>query len=253
MIIKNYIPCTQLQPYIRTYKIIESRDGMLSRVLPNTSLAVAFRIKGQTNYAGGHLPASVVTGLRKSVRLINYESDTATLVVMFKETGAASFFKTPANELFGESISLDHFIHPQEIALIEEQLEEAGTYRQKVAVIESFLLSCLRDHKTDGLVTAAVDIIYQSKGLMRIKELADQLFISNDAFEKRFRKVVGTSPKQFSYLVKMWSLIRQKDPDPNLADIAYNAGYFDQSHFNKDFKLFTGQTPGEFFKSVRFR
>ncbi len=90
------------------------------------------------------------------------------------------------------------------------------------------------------------------KGIVKIKELANSLYISNDVFEKRFRKIVGTTPKQFSSIVRLKSAISQKQQNQSFSDIAFNAGYFDHPHFNKDFKLFTGQTPTDFFKSPSF-
>jgi AraC-like DNA-binding protein len=37
-----------------------------------------------------------------------------------------------------------------------------------------------------------------------------------------------------------------------LTDAAYQAGYFDQSHFIKDFRLFTGRTPKDFFSDFQY-
>ncbi|MEO6549746.1 MAG: helix-turn-helix transcriptional regulator [Ferruginibacter sp.] len=256
MRIEDYIPTEQLRPFIKTYKIIESQDEIVNRVLPNTSLAIAFRVKGQTNYILGfnheHLPTSTISGLRKTVRLINYCNDTITIVVLFKETGASAFFRQPLYELFEESVSLDNYIPKQKVLLVEEKLAEALNNNQRIDIIEQFLISQLCNFKTDHLIANAVDKIYSMKGIVKIKELANTLYISNDSFEKRFRKIAGTTPKQFSSIVRMKSVISQKQQNQNIADIAFNAGYFDQPNFNKDFKLFTGQTPTDFFKSSSF-
>jgi AraC-like DNA-binding protein len=256
MKIVDFIPTEQLKPFVRTYRIIESQDELINRVLPNTSLVIAFRCKGNVNYIRenryDNLPISTISGIRKSVRLINYSEQTATIVILFKEAGAKAFFKEPLHELFEESVSLDNFIPHEKIAIIEELLAEAKTNNQKIAIIEQFLLSRLHDYKPDKLISAAVAIIQSKKGVIKIKELADTLYISQDAFEKRFRKTIGSSPKQFCYVVRIKSIINQKQDNQNLIDRAFDAGYFDQPHFNKDFKLFTGQTPSEFFKFPSF-
>ena len=256
MKIVDLIPTEQLKPFIKTYRIIESQDEMVNRVLPNTSLAIAFRCKGNVTYIRENhhdkLPISTISGIRKSVRLINYSKDTTTIVVQFKEAGVKAFFKEPLHELFEESVSLDNFVPQQKIAIIEELLAEAKTNNQKIAIIEQFLLSGLHDYKPDKLISAAIAIIQYKKGIIKIKELTDTLCISQDAFEKRFRKTVGSSPKQFCYVVRLQSIINQKQSHQNLIDLAFDAGYFDQSHFNKDFRLFTGQTPSEFFKFPSF-
>ena len=98
-------------------------------------------------------------------------------------------------------------------------------------------------------IAAAVEKIYQQRGLTRIKDLVQSLYISQDAFEKRFRKTTGTSPKQFSSIVRMKSIIHQQRHNETLTGLAFDGGYFDQPHFNKEFKIFTGQTPGDFFKT----
>ena len=253
---EEFIPTELLRPFIKTYRIIESQDEMVNRVLPNTSLALAFRYKGQVSYltdkSQDNLPTSTISGLRKSVRLIHYMNDTATIIILFKETGAKSFFKEPLYELFEASASLDNFITQQKIAIIEEQLAEAKNNIQRIAIIEQFLLSQLFNYTPDKLISIAVEKIHSTKGIIKIKELADTLYISNDAFEKRFRKIVGTSPKNFSSIVRMNSLIKLRENSKTISDIAFEAGYYDQPHFNKDFKLFTGQTPTDFFKSPSF-
>jgi AraC-like DNA-binding protein len=256
MKILDFIPTEQLRPFIKTYRIIESQDELINRVLPNTSLAIAFRCNGDVNYIKENskekLPISTISGIRKSARLINYSKNTTTLVVQFKETGASAFFREPLHELFEESVSLDNFIPRQKIVIIEGFLAEAKSNNQKIAIVEQFLLSKLYNYKPDKLILTAVSIIQSKKGIIKIKELADTLFISQDAFEKRFRKTIGSSPKQFCYVVRIKSIIDQKQHHKNLLDLALDAGYFDQSHFNKDFNLFTGQTPSEFFKFPSF-
>lgn len=256
MKIEEYIPTELLKPFIKAYRIVESEVEMTNRILPGTSLVVAFRYKGQVSYLSDDreelLPASTISGLRKSVRLIHYLQDSATIVVQFKETRAKAFFNEPLYELFEESISLDTFIKRNTIEIIEEQLAEAQNNIQRIAIIEQFLLSRLGSHTPDRLISTAVEIIHSTKGAIRIKELANTLYISNDAFEKRFRKTVGTSPKQFSSIIRMEAIVRQKQQAESLAGIAFNAGYYDQPHFNKDFKLFTGQTPSVFYKSPNF-
>jgi AraC-like DNA-binding protein len=256
MEIEHHLPHELLRPFIKTYMVIETGEELVNRVLPGTSLAIAFRYKGQVNYLNSNaaevLPLSAISGLRRSVRLINYQPGAGNILVLFKEAGAAMFFKDALHELFEESISLDHFIGQQQLSLIEEQLAEAAGNSQRFAIIEKFLLSRLNLRQADQLVAAAIERIYAVKGVVRIKDLAAALYISNDAFEKRFRRAVGASPKQFSSIVRMKTLIGKVRPEETLTQMALNAGYFDQAHFNKEFKLFTGQTPSGFFQSGAF-
>jgi AraC-like DNA-binding protein len=186
------------------------------------------------------------------VRLINYLNDTSTIVILFKEAGATAFFKEPLHELFEESVSLENFVKQKEISIIGEQLAAARNDDQRIEIIEQFLITKLHPFKPDKLISTAIEKVYLTKGTIRIKELAESLYISNDAFEKRFRKIVGTSPKQFSSIVRLQSIIKDGQKAQLLTNMALDGGYFDQSHFNKDFKLFTGQVPADFFRCSRF-
>lgn len=254
--IKDYIPAERLRPYVKAYRLIESKEELQNRVLPNTSLALSFRIKGEnafTSETGAfNLPSITFTGLRKSFRLINYTQNTSTLIVLFREGGASAFFKEPLYELFENSISLGDIIHPTEIEMVEGLLNEGQLNLDRVAVVERFLLQRLDASKTDKLITEAVKKIYLTSGNIRIRDLAEYLFISIDPFEKRFRKVVGSSPKQFASIVRLSSIVHRKQQAQNLFEIAFEAGYYDQAHFNKDFKRYTGLTPLEFFKTDSF-
>ena len=239
----------------------------MNRVLPDTSLVMVFRYKGLVNYLVNDrkeaLPSFTLSGLRRSGRLINYTKGTGNILVIFKEGGATPFIKEPLYELFEESVSLDCCAGYQDLSIIEEELAGATNNRQRIDLVERFLLSRLtnqaagsrnhfpdpRSHPADPLIVTALGRIRMAKGMIRIKELADTLYISQDAFEKRFRRVVGVSPKQFSYIIRMRSILRSGLRVQTLTGAAFDAGYFDQPHFNKDFKLFTGLTPTDFVKS----
>lgn len=251
--ITRYLPTRLLQPFIKTYLIIEAQADLVNRVFPDTSLVMAFRFKGQTSYVANNtrtdLPLSVITGLRKSGRLINYSKGTGNILVIFREAGAAAFIKEPIYEMFEESVSLDNLAWYNNVSVIEDELSETENNTQRINLIEQFLLSKFNDPEPDVLVSGALERIHSAKGIIKIKSLADSLYISLDAFEKRFRKRVGVSPKQFSYIVRMKSIISTGITRQSLGDIVFEAGYSDQPHFNKDFKLFTGQTPTEYFKS----
>jgi AraC-like DNA-binding protein len=248
MNIERYLPADHLKPYVKAFMIIESTDGMVNKILPDTAVVMAFRYKGTITDGGGLLPASAIAGLRNSPRLISYQKDTAALLVVFREGGAAAFFKQPLHELFQSSLSLDELVNCREV---EERLSEALTTRQRIVIVERFLSSIMKEQQ-DRLVLHAIQQIKQANGDLKIKSLLSDLYISQDAFEKRFRKMTGTSPKQFAVIVRLRHVVEQYSKADSLTSVAHTAGYFDQAHFIKDFKSFTGQTPQSFFISPIF-
>lgn len=253
MNVEIHHPSKALSPYVARYTIVDCPDEMVNRVLPEASMVMAIRYKGvvkqQFSDTSQDLPIAIVSGLRKSGRTIQYLKDSGNIVIVFNAVGAHAFFREPLHELVEETVPLDNFEGYQCAALLHEQLADAQNNTARIQVIEQFLLSKLFRHKPDPLVFAALDRIRAARGIINMKTLADAMCLSQDAFEKRFRKTVGISPKQYSFIIRMKAIISHGLQYQTLAETAFHAGYFDQPHFTKDFKLFTGQTPTDYLKS----
>ncbi|HEY4877146.1 MAG TPA: helix-turn-helix domain-containing protein [Puia sp.] len=246
----TYIPCNILKPYVKNFVISESEEEKIYKVLPETGLVIGFQYKGKLSHIDNEkeikLSTSGVTGLRDSYRLFKNSANIGTLLVFFKEAGAAVFFKQPVHELFRESISLDNFMLRSELLILEEQINEAKSDMEKIDVVEQFLISRMKNTVQDNLVLSALALIHKSKGNIRIKEVIKELHISQSPLEKRFRQVVGASPKKFASIVRLKHAIQNYNPQNSLTDLGYEAGFYDQAHFIKEFKNFTGENPENF-------
>jgi len=73
--------------------------------------------------------------------------------------------------------------------------------------------------------------------------------MSQSALERHFRAAVGTTPKTLSRLARLQHVCRLWDQGKSLTEIAFEAGYCDQPHLVRDFWLFTGSAPEEFFRT----
>lgn len=256
MTIEKYHPSPALAPFIKEFLILESDVDVINNTIPNTSLVMSFRYRGNVLLIDGDkkdmLPANTVAGLRRVHRHFYYMKGTANILVIFNEGGINAFTRVPAHKLFGLSISCDNLFPKAELGRVLERLEQAVTNSCRIDVIEAFLKEKAAPIREDRLVASSVHLIKQHKGIVRIKKLASSLHISHDAFEKRFRACVGSTPRQYASIVRLRYLIDKFPTCSSLTEAAHEAGYFDQSHFIKDFRLFTGKTPTEFFKSSMF-
>lgn len=236
--------------------IIESKEGMANTILPDSHMVLAFCFRGKVTYTENNvaraLPAAAITGLRQQARLLQYGEDTATLLVRFTETGAASFLPGSPLDLFNHTVALEHIMPQHDALFLCEQLAEAKTDSQRIAFTEGMLISLLDYRRADLLVHAAMDAIKLARGNVRIKELTAGLYISQDPFEKRFRQTSGTTPKHFAEIIRLRSLISNIDTFKNLGMAAHAFGFFDQAHFIRSFKAFTGQPPKAFFRNARY-
>lgn len=253
MPIQKFKPSPALMPYIKEFLIIEVPEGMNSTTLPDANMIMSFRFAGGIQRMDLEnpliLPSTMVAGLRKTSRQFQYARGTANLLVILHEGGIKAFSKIPAHELFGISVGTENFFRISQLEEVIDRLTEAVDNHQRIIIIETFLLQQLRNTSRDPLIQNAIQLIRQHNGILRIKELVTSLYISQDAFEKRFRAVVGSTPKQFASIIRLRELIKNYPSHHSLTAASYAAGYFDQAHFIKDFRLFTGQSPKDFFKN----
>jgi AraC-like DNA-binding protein len=247
----KYIPADELKPYIKFLIISESNVENTYKVFPSTGLVLGFQYKGgltniDANNIETALSPSGITGIADKYKTFRNVAGTGTVLVYFSEVGFAFFSRSPANELFNQSVALDNFFDKHKITEAEERLAAAKDDAQRVRIVERFLLTQLKQVEKDRLIIEAVKIIYESKGNIRISELNKKLCISQSPFEKRFHKLVGASPKKFASIVRFNAVVDNINKTKSLTELCYENNFFDQAHFIKDFKKYTGDTPENF-------
>jgi AraC-like DNA-binding protein len=246
-----YIPRDILLPYVKHFAITESAEEGNYKVLPDTGMVMGFQYRGRLFQIKGGRETALhplgLTGIHDSYRVFKNSSDIGTVLVYFQEGGAAAFFRQPLHEVFGESISLDNFMLRSELLILEEQLCAAEEDAGKIIVLEDWLIERMKQVAPEPLVLQALALIHKSRGNIRIKDLAAQLHTSQSPLEKRFRRVVGATPKKFASIVRFKHTLQRYDPRNSLTDLGYEAGFYDQAHFIKEFSHFTGLAPEEFF------
>jgi AraC-like DNA-binding protein len=223
-------------------------------VLPDTALVLGFQYRGKLSYLEENkqnpLAVSGITGLRDTYRTFQNTAEIGSVLVVFRENGAARLLKTPLHELFGESLSLEHFFSSPALMALEEQLVNANSDQSRIALVEAFLIAHLREAPPDLLVTHALEYIYQSKGTIRISDLAKQLNTNASPLEKRFRQEVGASPKKFATIVRARNVLAAME-NGQQDYTAYLSAFYDQAHFIKDFKKFAAVTPEQYLKGLK--
>ena len=246
----RYFPTERLKPYIKYFVVSENELANEYKVFPSSGLVIGFQYKGQLatikENTVSKLTSAGITGITDGYKVFKNSEDIGTILVYFTEIGFTHFASHPANELFNLSLSLHDIFNKNSILEVEEKLAIANTDKLRIKIVEQFLASQLKDIQTDKLIVEAVKLIYQSKGTIRVKELNEKLFISQSPFEKRFRKVVGTTPKKLTSIVRFNAVLDNLNETKTLTEICYEHNFFDQAHFIKDFKQFTGDTPQNF-------
>lgn len=135
---------------------------------------------------------------------------------------------------------------------LEERIMLAPDNKVRHRILTDFLEDLLHnsdDYNYNHSTISAIRYIIHSRNTHMVRDLANHYNLSERQFQRKFREYSGFSPKKFMRIVRFGDACNYyKDADNKLlTQIAYECGYYDQSHFIKDFKTFSGYHPAEYF------
>lgn len=115
-----------------------------------------------------------------------------------------------------------------------------------------FLKAIEKNNKQHAVIESTLDIIKATNGRLTIKELSANEYISERHLNRLFNEYIGINAKMFSRLVRVNHSINifKKIDYKNCLNTAQILGYFDQSHFIRDFKQICGVSPNLFFRNM---
>jgi AraC-like DNA-binding protein len=158
-------------------------------------------------------------------------------------------FKIPSGEFTHQHIPFNE-LHKAEFRDLQEKILESVTDAQGIHILSEYLYNkSIRATGMNDKFHQCILHVIKQYGNVEVDQLARHAGISNRQLERKFGAFVGLSPKVFSRLMRFHTSLRfiKSDTIRSLTDIAYAAGYFDQSHFIREFKMFAGLSPGEYF------
>jgi len=183
-------------------------------------------------------------------RMVEHAAHSSLVIVRFTEVGAPAILNDRVDHLYDQTLSLDAVLPRQKIDRIQNILASAREVPQQVLAMERFLAGQIRPQNgISAQIEAAVQTIVKSHGRSSIAAIARQAAMSQSALERHFRAAVGASPKKLSRLARLQHVCRLWDTGKTLTEIAFAAGYCDQPHMVRDFRLFTGSSPEQFLRS----
>jgi AraC-like DNA-binding protein len=236
----RFSPRADLRDRVAAIVVVDA-DGGERTVLPSGAAVLGFQICGRVRAGDRLLSVAGVTGIQKGARRYGYVGATRSVLVHFTPQGAACL-GVPASELSNESVALDALI-PGSREVVE-RFQGARTIAESVAVVEDFLAR--RPFAPDPLVERALRVLVvepdEDAGIARI---ARSLSMSERQLERRFLDRVGNTPKRYASLRRFERAAALVGSGAPLGQIALDAGYYDQSHFIREVRRFSGMTPGE--------
>lgn len=250
-----YKPCEALQPYVRYYWVFKSDRLVSTLTFPigcpqfifhrKTPLYIPeletwqsdFTVSGQVNY-----PAHLCSGM-----------NTEMIVVVFQPYAMSVFLCCPMSLFHNQEVSGYDFENRKLNELVS-QIFECENTDICIRMIEAWLLSLLSDIQISKAkynmkrITAAIKQLFMAPGTS-VTELASIACLGKKQFERLFNELVGTNPKEYARITrfqKSLKLLQDHQANISQAQLSYQCGYADQSHFIREFKQFSGYTPLSF-------
>lgn len=189
-----------------------------------------------------------IMGQRSHICYTKQNGDTNLLGVRFKPGAMSAFATIPAAVLLNQIVQVEDVLSSASREWQGKLLEKKNE-SERICLLDELLSQILKGPaKGWPDCNKAVDIIRNSN-VISVNVLCNENESYYKKLERDFLRYVGYTPKYFYRLVRFNKAIRQmRSTENSLTSICYNCGYYDQSHFIKDFHQFTGTTPKHFQK-----
>ena len=163
--------------------------------------------------------------------------------VRFHPSGAHPLLRFSMAELS------NHLVPLEEVIDLPETLSGGSSIRERIRSLDAVLTS--RFQSASGLdpdLDRAVKTLVDAEGRISVDALAAGMGVGPRQLERKFRERVGLGPKRFAKVLRFQGVFRRANADERLwAALALDCGYYDQAHFIRDFKSFTGTSPSALF------
>jgi AraC-like DNA-binding protein len=250
-----YRPEPPLSKFVDSFWLHEGQEAghKIERILPTGTLELVINLRrnelrfydAERPEKRSRLSGAVVSGAHGRSFTPGDEEEVFIIGVHFKPGGAFPFLGLPAGDLADAHVDLETLWGPP-AGRLRERLCEARTSAERFRLLEEALLGrlchCVEQHYA---VSAALEMFGKNQAGPTVREAAKHLGLSQRRFIQVFKAEVGMTPKLFSRIQRFQqtrTFIRQ-NPSPDWAALALDLGYFDQSHFIREFLEFSGLSP----------
>ncbi|MBT1702817.1 helix-turn-helix transcriptional regulator [Chryseosolibacter indicus] len=257
MNLREIIPGEKLRPYVKCYFIFESEgDVEVSDVVfPNGFMEIMFNLgdglwKSAVDNVFYTTPPVELWGQLTRPLPIKAKGKNMMLGIRFFSHTAAYFLNEEVSE-FNDQIADLRDLLGASVRTLHERLMNVTLLSKRIALIENFLENRLsvterRKHKI-SLVAGIINDMKHAAFSDDMAAVASRYNITPRYMQKLFLTYTGVSPKMFGKINRFQqSLQLVQKKEATLTSIAHECGYFDQSHFIREFKSFTGFTPSAY-------
>lgn len=233
-------------------------EHSIERVVPDGHVYLIFELDNFTRSTydndslepNQHFTKCWLSGLQKNYISISALPGSEMFVIKFKPGGAITFLHKALDEISDSVIPAEQ-VFGEEVLGLREKLYSAKTSKDKFKLAEQFLSERFdSDFLPDGSIYKAIDSIQCDPEFMEtsMMKLIEESGFSKKHFIDLFKKSVGVTPKYFQRILRFNCILPkvQKQSDISWPQISAACGFYDQAHFIREFRQFSGYNPESF-------
>ena len=250
------IPGPPLDAYIDDFYHLDSPPpAPRLRVFPMPSLHLMINLGSPFEVGVGDqanidiLAESWCTGMWDVYHVVRFPASNVRLYgVHFKPGGASPFLHLPLSDIRNRIAPLEAIWGPR-ASEVRERLWAAPSIGAGLSLLEALLLERMREASNKlGLVQHAIAEIMRHQGSLSIRALSAHVGVSHNHLGVQFNNLVGATPKELARLYRFAHLLSSIEPEhpADWTRLAHRSGFYDQSHFNREFVSFTGLNPSDY-------
>ena len=262
MNLRHIEPYPQLKRHINKMWLFESNGRAPSEdmklIVPNGMLKLTIPFqngvsgKNQRNFHLSKESQITLIGIADIPAIVDLENDAPhkNIGIEFSPLGAYRIFQLRQSEMKNNLFLLEEVIG-KSARIIQEIIANTEVVEEKIQLIQSYLIKLLSKSEPDLILDYCIREIENSNGLVTVIALAKKTGYSSRWLYEKFMEKVGLSPKSLSSVIRFMQFYEQwaKNPGANFFKNDMYNYFYDQAHFIKEFKRFTGLSPLKFTKS----
>lgn len=255
-------PVPPLRGIVKKMWLFESEgripDEDMKMIVPNgmVKLTIPFRngVSGRNNNYFHLSKESQITliGIQDIPAIVDIEHDAyhGNIGIEFSPLGAYRIFQIQQSAIKNKLFLLEDVLG-NPAREIQDRIAQTTSTEKKIRLIQTYLVQLLANSQPDPVLDYCIESITHSRGLVTISELERKTGYSSRWLSEKFTAKVGVSPKNLASIVRFNQIYKQwaRYGAPRFPRDEVYKYFYDQAHFIKDFKRFTGYSPLKFVKS----
>lgn len=258
MFYNEYKPIASLESYIKCIWVLENplHDETVNVVFPDGCMELIFHYGTPFNRIYNNIPLlqekSILVGQLSRPLRLQANGNAGVIGVRFHPWGLYPLVNMPLHKILNSEIAIKQ-VWGKHAAELEDKIGQINR-DDAMDEIQQFLVRQMQvvPYHSEKLKEVIL-LLKKEHGNVRVDELAKMSNLSVRQFTRNFTHLVGLSPKVFSGILRFQAFFGQceKQPDVHLGELALQCGYYDQAHFIREFKQYTGMSPSAYFKNEK--